>query len=222
MVEVSRLLPGPYKSVLYNFRTQSYYTPLHAVSLNVSYTSQHTRSRNRYGDLPASLFIIIMVVLNCRPPHSWRLSVPVPVGDGSSTSRRIQFCRWIWTYFLNVFRHGDGRGQDDGRELESGCGRDPYICASLSSTLVLHIDSIIIDRIILSCCRIVDLSLNTGYSTKPTGLLNFYLGWRESRRCSRGRSWTCRVGSVEYLESTLRSTMQQRQRMNWSTTIELV
>jgi hypothetical protein len=34
-------------------------------------------------------------------------------------------------------------------------------------------DSSAIDRFILCCCRIVDLGVNPGYSTEPTGHLQF-------------------------------------------------
>ena len=53
------------------------------------------------------------------------------------------------------------------------CRLDPYIRASLSSNLVLLTHSIVIDRFILCCCRIIDLSVDPGYVTKPTGYLQF-------------------------------------------------
>src|SRR6266702_3236549 len=46
------------------------------------------------------------------------------------------------------------------------------------------------------------------------------LGRRESDRYLRDRSWKCPVGSVECPESTLRSTSQQRRRINRSMTLE--
>ena len=114
--------------------------------------------------------IFIMAVLNWHPhPHRWRSSVSTSVCADSSTSRCIQLCRWLRSYLLNVFGDGDRRGQEDGRELESGCGRDPYICASLSPNLVRLIDYIVIDWFILGCRRILDLSIDPGYSTEPTG-----------------------------------------------------
>ena len=48
-------------------------------------------------------------------------------------------------------------------------GWNPYICASLSSNLVLDADSITIDWSILRCRRNVDICVDSGYSTEPTG-----------------------------------------------------
>ncbi len=45
------------------------------------------------------------------------------------------------------------------------------IFVSLSSNLVLHTNSIVIDWFILCCCRVVDLSVDSGHSTEPTGNL---------------------------------------------------
>ena len=45
------------------------------------------------------------------------------------------------------------------------------IFVRLSSDLVLHADSMVIDWSILRCCRNVDLGVNTGYSTESSGHL---------------------------------------------------
>jgi hypothetical protein len=47
------------------------------------------------------------------------------------------------------------------------------IFVRLSFNIVLHADSSVIDWSILRCCRNLDLSFNSGYSTKPTGHLQF-------------------------------------------------
>ena len=44
-----------------------------------------------------------------------------------------------------------------------------FVC--LSSNLVLHADSMVIDWSLLCCCRNVDLSVNTGYPTESSGHL---------------------------------------------------
>ena len=113
----------------------------------------------------------IFVILTYHRLHRWRPSVSTPVGAGSSTTGRAQLFRWLRPYILNVFGHGEGRGYEDDRKLESGCRRHPYICASLSSNLVLHTDSIVIDRFILCRCCVLDLSVDSRYSTEPTGHL---------------------------------------------------
>jgi hypothetical protein len=43
----------------------------------------------------------------------------------------------------------------------------------LMSCCVIHADSLAIDRSILRCCCIVDLSVDSGPSTEPTGHLQF-------------------------------------------------
>ena len=45
------------------------------------------------------------------------------------------------------------------------------IFVRLSSDLVLHANSMVIDWSILRCCRNVDLGVNTGYSTESSGHL---------------------------------------------------
>ena len=45
------------------------------------------------------------------------------------------------------------------------------IFVRLSFNLVLHTDSLAIDRFILCCCCILTLSVDSGYSTGPTGHL---------------------------------------------------
>ena len=42
-----------------------------------------------------------------------------------------------------------------------------------SVSLVLHTDSIVIDWSILRSCRVLDLSIDSGHSTKPTGHIQF-------------------------------------------------
>ena len=44
-----------------------------------------------------------------------------------------------------------------------------FVC--LSSNLVLHADSMVIDWSLLCCCRNVDLGVYTGYSTESSGHL---------------------------------------------------
>ena len=62
----------------------------------------------------------------------------------------------------------------------------------LSSNLVLHTESILTDRFILSCCRIIDLSVYSRYSTEPTR--HFQLLSREHI------SDSCRPKSTEHFE----------------------
>ena len=45
------------------------------------------------------------------------------------------------------------------------------IFVRLSSDLVLHANSMVIDWSILRCCRNVDLGVNTGYPTESSGHL---------------------------------------------------
>ena len=45
------------------------------------------------------------------------------------------------------------------------------IFVRLSSDLVLHADSMVIDWSLLCCCRNVDLGVNTGYPTESSGHL---------------------------------------------------
>ena len=45
------------------------------------------------------------------------------------------------------------------------------IFVRLSSDLVLHADSMVIDGSILRCCRNVDFCVYTGYSTESSGYL---------------------------------------------------
>ena len=45
------------------------------------------------------------------------------------------------------------------------------IFVRLSSDLVFHANSMVIDWSILRCCRNVDLGVNTGYSTESSGHL---------------------------------------------------
>ncbi len=40
---------------------------------------------------------------------------------------------------------------------------------SLSFNMVLHADSMVIDRFILCCYCVIDLSVDSGHSTEPTG-----------------------------------------------------
>ena len=47
------------------------------------------------------------------------------------------------------------------------------IFVRLSSNLIFHTSSMGIDWSILRCCRIFDLSVNSGHPTKPTGYLQF-------------------------------------------------
>ena len=42
------------------------------------------------------------------------------------------------------------------------------IFVRLSSNLIFHTSSMAIDWSILCCCRILDLSVDSGHSTKPT------------------------------------------------------
>ena len=45
------------------------------------------------------------------------------------------------------------------------------IFVRLSSDLVLHANSMVVDWSILRCCRLVDLGVNTGHSTESSGHL---------------------------------------------------
>ena len=66
----------------------------------------------------------------------------------------------------------DKKTGQDGRKLESRRGRDPCLCASLSSNPMLYINSSIYHRlVILSCCRLLDFDVDSGPPTEPTGYL---------------------------------------------------
>ena len=47
------------------------------------------------------------------------------------------------------------------------------IFVRLSPNLVLHTNSSVLDWSILRCCRIVDLSVDSGHSTEPTRHIQF-------------------------------------------------
>ena len=62
-----------------------------------------------------------------------------------------------------------------------------YSC--VSSNLVLHINSMVVDWSIFRCCRILDLSVDSGHSTKPTGHVQFlprqYISGYDQPKCIR-------------------------------------